>query len=489
MSREQLPFDVLLLILEVAPRRTMAKMTQTCYALRDGGARFLLGGGVSLATGNSIISFVRFLRVDAVSRFQYLRVLEIARGELPPRTVDALLWLILHPLLALDSLTLREADMMLTSTPSFLEPIHGVDRPLLLTALAGLTTLRHLTVDQCDQRACSLIRTIRSPLKTISIDFISIPDREEVENWNPIVLLTNHSKTLEEISGSNFAMRRRDHEWPVVYDVAYRLVRTINATYDIIHYPRTVEYLAAFPNLTHLSLTAAAADSSGWRVNTFCPVHFSLALRRRSWNKNHQETQTPRLTWRNLEEVEGNVTDILALGLACHVPKLRLLGTILLKSLEYEHLATVLEDTRPASLAITVSDASTFVDRMGNVLKDPSAQQLRALEVELVFGPSEGDMDIQTVLNDVATTLALLPLHHLTLTINYGLLTAPDESHRPRYGWSCPVERDVEGLDLVETRTLFRAAIPSLATDVVVHLSTDRTGYEARLNSVAEWGV
>ncbi len=86
--------------------------------------------------------------------------------------------------------------------------------------------------------------------------------------------------------------------------------------------------------------------------------------------------------------------------------------------------------------------------------------------------------------NDVATTLALLPLHRATLTLNYGLLTAPDQSYRSRYGWFCPTERDVETLDVVATQTVFRAAIPSLTADIAIRISKDRTPHTSRLGAV-----
>ena len=498
----ELPFDILMLIMEASPQRTIVKMMYTCHAFRDAGARILVGRGVSLTTEN-ITSFVLFMRADKGSRFQYLHVLEIASGKLPRWAANELLSLITHPSLALHSLTIRDADLMLTSKPSSSEPIPNGRPPLLVTALAGLTTLQHLTVDQCDQRACILVRTIRSPLKAISIGFIPDSGRtgDEVENQNPIVLLSKHSETLEEISGSNFTM----HSGRLPYDAVYPSVRTINATYDKDWPPSTLAYVAAFPNLSRLSLTCPLA---GVERRLGDGSVLESVLERRAWNKRSLEAHTPRRMWKDLEEVEGSVTDVLALGLGCHVRMLRLSGTpILRKAPEYQHIAAILEDTQPTGLAIAVAGASSFCDTMSNLLRNPFAQQLRTLEVELVFSPSEGDMNVQKVLvrsftkrlqreeenpltvlrqNDVAATLALLPLHRVTLTLNYGLLTAPDETYRPRYGWFCPVERDVEGLDVAATQRLFRVAIPSLVTDVVVHLSTDRTAHTSRLGVIGD---
>ncbi|KAM5545140.1 hypothetical protein V8D89_001251 [Ganoderma adspersum] len=479
-----LPFEILLLVMEASPRRTIAKMMRTCHALRDDGARILLSGGVSLGTENSILSFVQFLCVDPDSRFQHLRFLEIASGELHMSAADELLWLITHPSLALDSLTLREAGSFVKSKLSPSELIPDDDpHDTLVTAFAQLKTLRHLTVGQCDALASTLITTICSPLKTISIDFPSDGPRseDEAESRNPIVLLAKHSATLEEISGSNFAMRPPQ----ALYDTVFPSVWKLSATYDPIWNPLTLVYISAFPNLEHLSLTFAVPSSA---VRAFDDGFFPLTrvLRRRDWNKLNLESNAHMSAWKKLEEWEGTVTDVLALGLACHVPMLRLSGTILPKSPEYQHVAVVLEDTRPTGLATTLGGASMFGDTMGSLLRGPSAQQLRALEVEVVFAASEGDVDIQEVLNNVATTLTLLPLHRVALTFNYCLLIAPDETYRRRYGWFCPLERDIENLDLAAAQTLFRTAIPSLTADIAVHLSTDRTSNISMLGVVGD---
>ena len=69
-------------------------MTRTCHTLRDGGARFLLDGGVPLTSGDNIVSFVQFLYADAPNRFQSFRSLELTWGTILPYGVDVLLGLI-----------------------------------------------------------------------------------------------------------------------------------------------------------------------------------------------------------------------------------------------------------------------------------------------------------------------------------------------------------------------------------------------------------
>ena len=397
----RLPFDILLIIMEASPRCTTAKMMRTCHALRDAGAKLLFDGGVSLTTERRIISFVQFVRADQDSRFQRLRVLEISAGELPVWAADDLWWFITHPSLALDSLALREADSILKSHISPSEPNTGGDPyETLVIAFAQLRTIRHLTIGQCGQRASTLIRTICSPLKTISIDFPSDGriNEDEAESRNPIVLLANHAATLEEISGSNFAMRLQQ----VLYRAVFPSVRTIHATFDAALCPRTSAYTAAFPNLTHFCI-AFVDHAPTPRWTEFPPA--TRELRRRFWNHRSLEGLAPMPVWTKLEEVEGTVLDVLALGLACQVHRVRLIGTILPRSPECQCVSLILDDTLPDCLAITIAGASTFGDTMGSLLRRPSAQQLRALEVKLIFSASEGDMYIHEVLVRVLTTL------------------------------------------------------------------------------------
>ncbi len=395
MTSQVLPFDILLLIIEIASLPTAAKMARTCHTLHQSGARFLLNGGVALTSGDSITSLLQFLSADAVNRFQYLRTLELACGEIPPQNVYSLLGLISHPSLALNSLTLREAESMLKSMPTVLAG-NPPDHLSLVAAIARLTTIRHLTIHgHCAYYACRLIITIRSPLKTVSVDFAPLGRGlrvEDIQRRNPILILASHSSTLEEISGSYFAMLPGDR----VFDTVYPSVHTIKATFSNI-FPTTLPYIAAFPNLTHLSLTTPVSSS---RQGSDVSSRLERALQRRLWQRKIQENHALRRTWTKLEELEGGLTDILALGLLpCHVPMLRLTGTLSEKP-EYDHVKILLEDIRPTTLAIImhVADASTFGDTMGPVFSDPSAQQLRALEVELVFSASKGDVDIQMVL-------------------------------------------------------------------------------------------
>ena len=89
------------------------------------------------------------------------------------------------------------------------------------------------------------------------------------------------------------------------------------------------------------------------------------------------------------------------------------------------------------------------------------------------------------VQDDVTKTLSVLSLRRLVFTLNCGLLTGPDASHRARYGYFCPAEKQLDELSLDTVAELFRSALPTLA-EVAVHLSKDRTAHEHRLGPVGD---
>ena len=209
------------------------------------------------------------------------------------------------------------------------------DQAPFVTAFAGLTTLRHLTLEQCGHRARYLPATLRSPLKTVHISFpayTSWPGRGEWDR-DLIRLLGNVANSLEELFGANVRERLRLTDTVPVYPSVRRLSVEMYK-HGLVRYPfRLVHhYIVAFPNLTHLSLISEHSDGS---------------------------------------------------FLGClEVPRLRLTGGISSQTLE--HVATILKATRPTHLAVTIVGAIR-PDAIAALLRDPFAHQLQTLEVTLCF--------------------------------------------------------------------------------------------------------
>ncbi|KAM5545149.1 hypothetical protein V8D89_001260 [Ganoderma adspersum] len=93
-------------------------------------------------------------------------------------------------------------------------------------------------------------------------------------------------------------------------------------------------------------------------------------------------------------------------------------------------ILTVLEDTRPTRLMLTILGAGTFNnDGTAAVFRDPNTQQVQALEIMLCFAPEETMEDVNVVVQkNVIQLLGSLPaLHNVILTLNSGLVCLPTE--------------------------------------------------------------
>lgn len=86
------------------------------------------------------------------------------------------------------------------------------------------------------------------------MEFNCLSDRlcvNDLLRRNPVRTLASHSATLEEISGSHFGMLRGECVINAMYP-------TIPATLSYTLPPRTLLFIAAFPNLKQLSLSPRA---------------------------------------------------------------------------------------------------------------------------------------------------------------------------------------------------------------------------------------
>ncbi|TFK84345.1 hypothetical protein K466DRAFT_602070 [Polyporus arcularius HHB13444] len=476
MAHPTLPIDVLLIIMEVSLRHTSSRMMRTCRILYRAGARMLIGTGVSLRTSEEAISFLRFMRADPDRRFLHLRSLKISRGNFSRSGVHALRGLLCHRSLALETLTLLDAEAVLLS-----DNTHPLSPPTLFTAIASLQSLKNLAIDGCDAIALSLLRYMVAPLQTASLGlglYTSWSSSTNADDRNPILLLTKSSDSLRELRGSYFDCN------PAIikFDVVYPAVRLINASYTSSWMPSTLAYIHAFPNLEHLFLTSTSNrfEGNGNDPNTV-PHLFS----NRECNIHDQENYD--VTWEHLQEVAGSVIDLFVLGLVCHVPTVRVLDDISERMCRFLH--DVIADMKPESLVVTVAGSSLFAagGPMDGVLRQPAAQQLRHLELELCFAPREWDVKLEDILDNISATFLSvgIPLHSLVLTLNYGLLITPHGPPGSTFERACPLEKELVSMDCARAEQLLSDAIPSLQ-DVSIRLSTEREPHQYMLGAVGE---
>ena len=392
MADPWLPFDVLLIIMALLERSDVMSMSLTCRTLRHGGARFMLQEGAALSTSEQAISFISFMRADSGSRIHHLHSLELTTGiHFSRRGIDALRGLVTHQHLALESLSLLDAEALLMCDVSQLGGKNLASNSLL-EALASLTTLKHLTMDRCDEYSIIFIRSLSSSLVTASLKLQQLTSWSVVtdpDERNPIVLLARSSETLQELSGTGFEVDER----LIKYGTVYPAVKKISAEYTQDSMPGTLVYINAFPNLEYLALTSpynryedASDDLNASRI-----VH----ERRRAANMEDQEKY--QCTWQVLQEVVGSVVDLFTLGLVCHVPRMRIRDGI--TAVKCSFLEDILANVRPSNLAITLAGTSLLGGggplyralQLGN-------QQLRALELEVRFGAHEAMLSLDDVL-------------------------------------------------------------------------------------------
>ncbi|KAI0667045.1 hypothetical protein C8Q78DRAFT_982992 [Trametes maxima] len=468
--------------MEVSSLGTISAMMRTCRTLyqQAHGPRLLLREGITLSRGSDIVSLCSFMLADPPGRFQYLHALTLSQGNFSDVAVDALVDLLAHPNLHLESLVLHDAEEVLRSgvlifeTDGYPYTVTGVP---LTNAITLLTTIRHLEMDGLEECAYALLEVFPSGLVSAMLTFDSPITQwgapAEPEDYNPIVLLAQQADSLEVLEGAGFDA---DPD-RVRYDVVYPRMRRIAVRHARPWRPATIAYVHAFPNLEHFGLSAP-------HVNPF--AERALEMRRAQ----NREDQMNDGSWQRLRVIEGDVFDVYALGLLCPVPEVRLRGVVFRYTTHY--LEAILNDVRPVTLRATILGGCLFGENgeMTSLLRGPETQCLRELELEVCFQPHEGETTtVDEMMDDIRRAIAPIPLRTLRLTLNHGFLakTTPFLDHYPLSGkLGQPLHarrRQQKRLDLLKAYSdSFIDAIPALES-VVVTLSNDAQAYEYMLGS------
>ncbi|CDO72657.1 hypothetical protein BN946_scf184985.g76 [Trametes cinnabarina] len=477
MSNQNLPLDLLLMILRICSPQTIAILMRTYRAVYEAaeGPRLLLRGGVSLSSSKELISFYKFMSAhNASNRFHHLRRLTISKGSFSPEANTALSDLFAHPLFRLESLTLHNAENIFAAAMDHAkQPESLFAEPPLLSALRKIRTLRRLAVDELDENAHALLLSLPPTLRSISLDMDSSSFLWSAlghpDDRNPIVLLVSQADTLETLEGSGFDLCS-DH---VVYDVVYPRVRRIRASYRSRSMPGTAAYAHAYPNVEHLALTRSPPCPAESIVAD--PYHMYEIRAIRAANRDDQVNYG---SWRHLRVVEGSVTDVYMLGLVCRVPELRLRGDVTVHSCDL--MEEVLCDVKPEIVSCTVVGGHLFEPDgvMSAMFARPEAQHLQALRMEVCLTPCEESSDIDRLVEDILQALMYLPLRKLALTVNYGLvLDARRRRFRPYSSDKFPAESRLESFDPEAIAASFQNNLSCL-TEVTIKLSTESTAHE-----------
>ncbi|KAI0705375.1 hypothetical protein C8Q76DRAFT_165345 [Earliella scabrosa] len=344
-SQAYLNYDILLMVLTEyqISRRTAAAMMRTCQVLYHSGAAVVLRDPVALQTLAQLRSFLAFIQAEDGTRFPFLHTLAITLdvGDFA-EDIAAALCQCVSKMTHLRSLTLTRAETLLEADPR------------LVDAFASLQRVETLALSNVGRLACTLLRSMRSPLVHATL-LDPPPDKEDEDDpfWNvraitgkiedPVDLLARCAPTLTTLE-SNWASlcrgsraARPKHVYP-----ALTHLRVVDPPHLSM-----VQYTAPFPHLTHLALDRP----SGYRP----PVDWNMpVLWRREDNilAQQQHQQAPRV---HLHELSGGLWDLYELAVRCPVDTL-LLGCVAAVAEESSMLLQVLEDCTPAVLRLELTE-------------------------------------------------------------------------------------------------------------------------------------
>ncbi|KAI0768453.1 hypothetical protein BD413DRAFT_562195 [Trametes elegans] len=296
--------DVLIAIMSVSCRDTVAKLMRTCWTLYRAGAKFILANNViHIADGSKpdnglpVSKFCRFLSAQGGRRLPYLHYLHIGHQQ----PLDFVFIALLADASQLRALSLQDTEDLLASYP-----------PLIRVISQELPSLRYLCFREAGEQASEVLRQMHTPLETLDVDF----DRDEVPAgpwgpvgyyWHPTVLCANFADSLQSLNFTNLAQNE-----PAGTDTVYPKVHTLLLEDDT---PLARPYIRSFPNVKTLHVYSTREE---WHSSLHnADMAFLSAHRQRNI-----DNQLSRGTWPTLEVFTGNVIGLFMLGLACHVRRL-----------------------------------------------------------------------------------------------------------------------------------------------------------------------
>ncbi|TBU53406.1 hypothetical protein BD310DRAFT_159061 [Dichomitus squalens] len=162
-----LSLDVLLQVIRVSPLRDALEVISTCRTLRcEGSKTLLLENEVRINTGGQLASFLTFLNNEELPRFRGPH-----RGVSPHDAVG-------NPHTDRGGAPLRAE---------------------VASALAALTSIRHLRVVYAGDRACIMLKAFKSRLVSASL----VSDCHRYSSWDtyhPLHLVAGSVDTLEDLT-------------------------------------------------------------------------------------------------------------------------------------------------------------------------------------------------------------------------------------------------------------------------------------------------
>ncbi|KAI0757174.1 hypothetical protein C8Q80DRAFT_81943 [Daedaleopsis nitida] len=465
-----LNYDILLAIMAVSRRPAVAQMMSTCSTLYHSGAQHLLRPPVAIVSDKQLTSFCFFMLARAKRTcFRYFRALILSTGLLHETTARDLV-VILRRASHLESL-------VLLYTPDFLR-----SDPELADAIAGIQSLRHLEVHEVTGSACELLRAMRAPLVSLKLTFgyvlvEGVPevfyesiDPDELPEYHPVALLTSVAPTLEALSVT-YRNTAGTEMWGPAAPTVYPHLATLELQDE---WPLMRPYIRAFPNVRALTIESNRAEYEA-----------ELGSMLEWFEENRQvnmEDQLVNARWDHLEEYSGAVIGLYLAGVACRIPRVKLL---LVEDEHLDLLGPVLDDAKPVQLDVTVRGLlfDNTERSICTVLRRDGCASLTRLSLTVQVCIQDRDRLVQNSLDNLLAALQVLPLEYFELKLELSddldkihrrpsLLT--DEGHAseevyveysPPLGYVpplFPVEHSLEDLDPLVYGQRILAGVPAL---------------------------
>ncbi|EMD31031.1 hypothetical protein CERSUDRAFT_100756 [Gelatoporia subvermispora B] len=373
LQKPWLNFDLLFLIMEFLPRRSLCKMMRTCRTLHDAGIRLLLSQKCYLFTEAQLSSFCRFVLGDAPLRSSFLRELNIAE-EIGENTVALLIEVLLQAR-SLKKLTIQPEPHLFESHPD------------LVDAICSLPSLKSLDWHDVGDPGVEVIRHMQASLEVVEVSFINCDQPQD-----PAEVLKRSANTIRDLRANYVVVAPSTIQFTALQYLRLR------ATSDPID---TSVLMSMYPNVLSLYLESPLLlfddDEEQW--NEMRQVN-----ERRAQSSNR---------WAILAEVAGNIFALWTLALNCKVV------TLTVSPIDREDLAplsTLLRGTDPFRLRLTVSlGRDISIDLLGDLLV--GATSMKQLELAIHVGSSATDSGPQ-ILSGILSMLEPLTITWIDLVVD-----------------------------------------------------------------------
>ncbi|KAI0646635.1 hypothetical protein C8Q79DRAFT_909951 [Trametes meyenii] len=418
---EVLNWDVLLDIMTFLPRQDLSRLMRACRAFHTAGLKQLLSYPIEIRADN-LISLHTCVVSGETQRALLLRELTINCSLSRPRqmfcysptrahcnSTDRLLADILREARHLRKLDLDWAAAGLSS--------------YLRDAASALVDLQELRVPFVSQALWDDLGGMHAPLRRLSMQLGPMSNAPVTD---PIPLLERFRSTLEDVRISGVHFEDASTTYPSVRKLSLSDCYCDFQLGGINIAPVT----EAFPRLTEFAFSAAKVhpEVSQWSEGRNCDKPELVESCRRS-NK-HWNTCDER--WKSLRRVTvGHIIDLYMLGLEGHVAHLEV---HMLSEATIPMLHTVLRDTHPASLSLSLFVTDRVIDCISALL-NPGASTDGLAHLMLTLRCTKPVVNVDRIVTAVSRLLWPLRVEHLTIYLHrwdtVGMYYLPEEHLRP----------------------------------------------------------